>query len=91
MTPQDDDILGKAYDARLMRRLLMYLRPYWRQVLLAFVAIIAGAAGQLAQPFLIKIAIDQHIATGRLEGLDTIARNTTASVSRPSSLPVAMC
>jgi ATP-binding cassette subfamily B multidrug efflux pump len=73
VTPQDDDILGKAYDARLMRRLLMYLRPYWRQVLLAFVAIIAGAAGQLAQPYLIKIAIDQHIATGRLEGLDTLA------------------
>jgi ATP-binding cassette, subfamily B, multidrug efflux pump len=69
----DDEILGKAYDARLMRRLLMYLRPYWRQVLLAFVAIIAGAAGQLAQPYLIKVAIDQHIATGRLEGLDTLA------------------
>ncbi|HUK36171.1 MAG TPA: ABC transporter ATP-binding protein [Vicinamibacterales bacterium] len=70
---QDDEILGKAYDARLMRRLLAYLRPYWRQVLVAFVAIIAGAAGQLAQPYLIKVAIDQHIATGRLEGLDTLA------------------
>jgi ATP-binding cassette, subfamily B, multidrug efflux pump len=69
----DDEILGKAYDARLMRRLLAYLRPYWRQVLLAFVAIIAGSAGQLAQPYLIKVAIDQHIATGRLEGLDTLA------------------
>ena len=33
----DDEILGKAYDARLMRRLLQYLRPYWRQVALAFV------------------------------------------------------
>jgi ATP-binding cassette subfamily B protein len=73
VTPHDDEILGKAYDARLMRRLLVYLRPYWRQVLLAFVAIIAGAAGQLAQPYLIKIAIDQHIVTGRLEGLDTLA------------------
>ncbi len=73
MTPQDDEILGKAYDARLMRRLLAYLRPYWRQVLIAFLAIIAGAAGQLAQPYIIKIAIDQHIATGRLEGLDTLA------------------
>ena len=73
MTPQDDEILGKAYDARLMRRLLQYLRPYWRQVLFALVAIIAGAAGQLAQPYLIKTAIDQHIATGRLEGLDTLA------------------
>ena len=44
-----------------------------RQVLVAFVAIIAGAAGQLAQPYLIKKAIDEHIATGRIEGLDTLA------------------
>jgi len=73
MTMQDDEILGKAYDARLMRRLLAFMRPYWRQVLLALFAIIAGAAGQLAQPYLIKVAIDQHIATGRLEGLDTLA------------------
>jgi ATP-binding cassette subfamily B multidrug efflux pump len=73
VTLQDDEILGKAYDARLMRRLLAYLRPYWRQVLLAFVAIIAGSAGQLAQPYIIKLAIDQHIAVGRLEGLDTLA------------------
>jgi ATP-binding cassette subfamily B protein len=70
---QDDEILGKAYDARLMRRLLQYLRPYWRQVLVALAAIIAGAAGQLAQPYLVKVAIDQHIAVGRLEGLDTLA------------------
>ena len=69
----DDDILGKAYDARLMRRLLVYLRPYWRQVAFAFVAIITGAAAQLAQPYLIKTAIDRHIATGRLAGLDRLA------------------
>src|SRR4029077_9500315 len=50
-----------------------YLRPYWRQVLIALVAILTGAAGQLAQPYLIKVAIDQHIATGRLEGLDRLA------------------
>src|SRR3989442_2504 len=70
---QDDEILGKAYDARLMRRLLQYLRPCWGQVLLAFFAIIASAAGQLAQPYLIKVAIDRHIATGQLEGLDRLA------------------
>jgi ATP-binding cassette, subfamily B, multidrug efflux pump len=73
VTTHDDEVLGKAYDARLMRRLLTYLRPYWRQVLLALVAILAGAAGQLAQPYLIKVAIDQHIATGQLEGLDRLA------------------
>jgi ATP-binding cassette subfamily B multidrug efflux pump len=73
MTAHDEEVLGKAYDARLMRRLLMYLRPYWRQVLLALLAILTGAAGQLAQPYIIKTAIDQHIATGRLEGLDRLA------------------
>src|SRR2546428_14015808 len=68
----DDEVLGKAYDARLMRRLLAYLRPYWRQVAGALVAIVAGAAAQLAQPYLIKTAIDRHIATGRLDGLDRL-------------------
>jgi ATP-binding cassette, subfamily B, multidrug efflux pump len=69
----DEEVLGKAYDARLMRRLLAYLRPYWRQVVIAFVAIVAGAGAQLAQPYLMKLAIDQHIATGQLAGLDRIA------------------
>ena len=69
----DDDVIGKAYDARLMRRLLHYLRPYWRQVLVALAAIVGGAVASLAQPYLIKIAIDRHIAAGRLEGLDRLA------------------
>ncbi len=70
---QEDEVVGKAYDARLMRRLLQYLRPYHRQVLLAFVAIILGACATLAQPYLIKIAIDRHIATRQLDGLGRLA------------------
>ena len=73
MSFHEEEILGKAYDARLMRRLLAYLRPYWRQVAIALVAIIAGAAAQLAQPYLIKTAIDRYIAAGRLAGLDRLA------------------
>ena len=69
----DDEVLGKAYDSRLMRRLLHYLRPYWRQVVLALVAIVVGGAASLAQPYLIKVAIDQHVAARRLEGLDSLA------------------
>src|SRR5438034_5180118 len=68
----DEEVLGKAYDARLMRRLLHYLRPYWRQVVVAFIAIIAGSAASLAQPYLIKIAIDRYIAAGQLAGLDRL-------------------
>ena len=73
MSGHDDEILGKAYDARLMRRLLQYLRPYWRQVCVALAAIVVGSAASLAQPYLIKVAIDRYIAVGRLDGLDRIA------------------
>ena len=69
----DEEILGKAYDARLMRRLLEYLWPYRWQAGLALAAIIANSVLQLAPPFLMKRAIDQHIAVGRLEGIGLIA------------------
>ena len=69
----DDDVLGKAYDARLMRRLLEYLRPYWRQVALAFVTIIVSAVASLIQPYLIKVAIDRYITQRQLAGLDGLA------------------
>jgi ATP-binding cassette subfamily B multidrug efflux pump len=69
----DDEILGKAYDARLMRRLLEYLRPYWRQVAIALVAIVVGGVASLMQPYLIKVAIDRYIAARQLAGLDSLA------------------
>src|SRR4249919_136124 len=72
-TGHDDDVLGKAYDARLMRRLLQYLRPYWRQVVLAFVTIIVSAVASLVQPYLIKVAIDRYITQRQMAGLDGLA------------------
>jgi ATP-binding cassette subfamily B protein len=69
----EEEVLGKAYDAVLMRRLLRYLRPYVPQVSVALAAIIAGSALQLVQPWLMKLAIDRYIATGDLAGLDWIA------------------
>jgi ATP-binding cassette subfamily B multidrug efflux pump len=69
----DDEVLGKAYDARLMRRLLQYLRPYWRQVALAFVTLIVSAVASLIQPYLIKVAIDRYITQRQLAGLDGLA------------------
>jgi ATP-binding cassette subfamily B multidrug efflux pump len=70
---QDDEVLGKAYDAALMRRLLVYLRPYWRQVLVAFLAILVGSGAALAQPYLFKVAIDRYITEGRFDGLGQLA------------------
>jgi ATP-binding cassette subfamily B protein len=68
----EEEVLGKAYDASLMRRLLGYLRPYRLEVAIALVAIIAASVLQLAQPWLMKVAIDRYIATGDLRGLDRI-------------------
>src|SRR5262252_1632361 len=56
-----------------MRRLLQYLRPYWRSVAAAFVTIVVGGGASLVQPYLIKVAIDRYIATERLEGLNRLA------------------
>jgi ATP-binding cassette subfamily B multidrug efflux pump len=69
----EDEVLGKAYDARLMRRLLRYLRPHRRSVVIALVAIVAQSAMQLAQPLLIRVAIDDYILAGNLSGLGQIA------------------
>ena len=68
-----DEVLGKAYDARLMWRLLGYLRPHMKMVALALCAIVGYSLLQLAQPYLTKLVIDDHIRTGTLEGLDDIA------------------
>jgi ATP-binding cassette subfamily B protein len=69
----EEEVLGKAYDATLMRRLLWYLRPYKPQVALALAAIICASVLQLAQPYLMKLAIDRYIAQGDLRGVDRIA------------------
>jgi len=73
MSFHEEEVLGKAYDATLMRRLLGYLRPYKAQVALALTAIISGSVLQLAQPYLMKLAIDRYIANRDLSGVDRIA------------------
>ena len=69
----EEEVLGKAYDGRLMRRLLGYLWPYKAQVAIALAAIVGASVLQLAQPYLVKLAIDEYIATGDLAGLNRIA------------------
>ena len=73
MSIHEEEVLGKAYDARLMRRLLTYLRPYKSQVAIALAAIVAGSALQLVPPFLTKTVIDDYIPAGDLSGLGLIA------------------
>ena len=57
----EEEVLGKAYDSRLMRRLLGYLQPYTRVVLGALVFLLLNAVFQIAGPMLTKIAIDRYL------------------------------
>ena len=73
MSIHDEEVLGKAYDAVLMRRLLGYLWPYRLHAAMALASIVCASVLQLAQPYLMKLAIDRYIATADLAGLDRIA------------------
>jgi ATP-binding cassette subfamily B protein len=58
----EEEILAKAYDSRLMRRLLTYLWPYRRLIAGALVFLILNSILQVAGPLLTKIAIDRYLA-----------------------------
>ena len=59
---QEEEVLGKAYDSRLMRRLLTYLRPYRWQVAIAIAAIILKSFCDVLGPYLVKVAVDRYLA-----------------------------
>ena len=69
----DDEILGRAYDARLMRRVWSFTRPHARLVLVTCALFPAVALLELAQPYLVKIAIDEHILRRDWPGLGRVA------------------
>ncbi len=58
---QEEEALGKAYDARLMRRLLKYLRPYWKQVALALLVLLLAAGANVIGPWITQRVIDEAI------------------------------
>ncbi len=69
----EEQVLGKAYDARLMRRLLGYVKPYRSSAALALFYIVAGSGLSVLPPYLTKLAIDQSIRTGDIVGLTEIS------------------
>src|SRR6266566_2483954 len=58
----EEEVLGKAYDSRLMRRLLTYLRPYRWQVTIAIASIILKSFCDVLGPYLVKVAVDRYFA-----------------------------
>jgi ATP-binding cassette, subfamily B, multidrug efflux pump len=69
---QQEEVLGKAYDLRLVRRLWYFIIPYKRLFYLSLLLLPLQQAFGLAQPYLMKIGIDQYIAGKNLLGLQTV-------------------
>ena len=57
----EEEALGKAYDSRLMRRLMEYMRPYKWRVILALALTLAVTPLELAPPKLFQVAIDRYL------------------------------
>ncbi len=69
----EEEVAGKAYDGALLRRFARYVYPYRSAIIAVILILPLVAACRLAQPWIIKTAIDNHIITGKLAGLETIA------------------
>ncbi len=69
----EEEIAGKAYDRALLRRFARYVAPYRLSIMVVVLILPLVAACRLAQPWIIKLAIDSHITTGRLAGLENLA------------------
>ena len=76
----EEETLGKAYDARLMRRLLAYLRPHRARVLTAIFVLLTAAAVELTGPILTKVALDRAIPEGDVSLLLLLAVALLASL-----------
>jgi ATP-binding cassette subfamily B protein len=73
MREDPEDVVGRAYDARLARRLWEATRPHARLVWLSLALMPLTAAVELSQPWLVKVAIDEHILRGDWSGLPGVA------------------
>jgi ATP-binding cassette, subfamily B, multidrug efflux pump len=71
----DEEVVGKAYDSRLMRRLLSYLKPYKLQTGLSAVATILKAGADVLGPYLTKVAVDTYMADTPPAKLSWLARH----------------
>lgn len=76
----EEEPIGKAYDARLMKRLVRYLVPYRWQVALAIVVLMLGSATQVVGPKLTQLIIDEAIPRGDGEYVAFLAVGFLAAI-----------
>ena len=71
--PESDQILGKVYDNRVIKRLPKYMKMYKLNFALGLTGTLISSFAMLAMPYLIKICIDEYITTGNLNGITLMA------------------
>ena len=69
---EEEDDLGKVYDRELMTRLMAYMKPYRREVVLIVFLMVGYSVSEALLPYLTQLGIDNHIEPRNLEGLETI-------------------
>ena len=89
----EEEVLGKAYDSRLMKRLLRYLAPYKWQVAIALGSIFIKVGADVLGPYLTKIVIDRYLAP--VPGLHTrfdrfLSSNPFAGIAQIAALYVGL-
>ncbi|HEX3902024.1 MAG TPA: ABC transporter ATP-binding protein [Polyangia bacterium] len=67
-----EELLGQALDRTLLKRIFGFVWPYKRELIVAVALLPVVSLFEIAQPYLLKKAIDEHIAVGRLAGLDRV-------------------
>jgi len=70
---REDEEKGRAFDFRIIRRLMVFIYPHRRSMAVAFLLMVIQSGLGLLIPYLTKIAVDDHIANGDIAGLDRIA------------------
>jgi len=88
----EEEVLGKAYDSRLMKRLLIYLRPYRWQVGVSLVAILFKAVADVLGPYLVAVEIDRYLApTRKASQLDSfLSENPLTGIAEIAALYVGL-
>jgi len=67
-----EELLGQALDRTLLKRIFGFVWPYKKELVVAVALLPVISLFEIAQPYLLKKAIDEHISIGRLAGLDRV-------------------
>ena len=67
-----EELLGQALDRTLLKRIFGFVWPYKKELVVAVALLPVVSLFEIAQPYLLKKAIDEHISIGRLAGLDRV-------------------